>query len=250
MIISKYKLTENKNIAKDIYKMSFEISDEISKSIKAGQFVNLTVEGKFLKRPISINDLEKNKLSIIYKVVGVGTKVLSEKKIGEEVEVMLPLGNGYDLKVKENIEQLQSNQVTLVGGGIGVPPLYLTAKRLKEAGIEVTAVLGFRNTNDVILEKEFEQLGVKTEITTEDGSYGRKGYVTEYLEGNEYVMTCGPELMLKAVYDKCQNGQFSFEERMGCGFGACMGCSCQTLYGNKRICKEGPILVKDEIIWS
>ena len=210
-----------------------------------GQFVNLKIDGLFLRRPISVCDLDGKTLTLIYKVVGKGTEALSNMKSGK-LDLLTGLGNGYDL-TKSGARPI------LLGGGVGVPPLYLLAKELIRAGKEVTVVLGFNTASEVFYETEFRSLGAQTVVTTVDGSYGKKGFVTSVLPEIDYTYfyACGPEPMLKAVWRASKtSGQLSFEERMGCGFGACMGCSCKTLTGNKRICREGPVLEKEEIAWE
>lgn len=238
MIVSSFKILENINIGKDIYLMKV-LLEGFNEDLKPGQFVNISIVGKFLKRPISVCDYEDNILTLIYKVVGEGTKILSEMK--EYVSLMLPLGNGFSLDVKD--------KVTLVGGGVGVPPMYYLAKELIKRGIETKVVLGFKNLEESFYVEEFKSLGLEIIVFTDDGTLGVKGLVTQALEEEKYVFTCGPYVMLKEVHKKSIDGQFSFEERMGCGFGACMGCSCKTKYGYKRICKEGPVLTHGEILW-
>ncbi len=210
-----------------------------------GQFVNLKLDGLFLRRPISVCDVCGDALTLIYKVVGKGTEQLT-RMTGQTLDVLTGLGNGYDLsKARE--------RPLLIGGGVGVPPLYLAAKKLREAGKAVSVILGFNTAAEVILEKRFRDLGAQVTVTTADGSYGTKGFVTAAMQPGScsYFYCCGPEPMLKAVYRASDtSGQFSFEERMGCGFGACMGCSCKTVTGFKRICKEGPVLEKEEILWE
>lgn len=236
------KVLSNRPIAKDVYEMVLEGS---TKSIAApGQFINLAIEGLYLRRPISVCDYDENTITIIYKVVGKGTEIMSRAQAGAEFDVLVGLGNGFDVT-------LGGSKPAVIGGGVGVPPLYHLAKRLIAQGSSVTAVLGFNRKEEVFYAEEFAQIGCKVLVTTADGSVGIKGFVTDAMDFNyTYVYTCGPEAMLKAVYDKSRtSGQFSFERRMGCGFGACMGCTCKTKYGNKRICREGPVLVKEEIIW-
>ncbi|MBQ8163840.1 MAG: dihydroorotate dehydrogenase electron transfer subunit [Clostridia bacterium] len=237
-----FELIKNKQIAKNTYEsvLRGDISD-----IKAGQFVNIKIDGFYLRRPISVCNVENEELTIIYKVVGAGTKVMAEMKQGTRLNVLTGLGNGYDLSKS-------GEKPLLVGGGAGVPPMYLLCRQLVKLGKTPSVILGFGSENEVFYEEEFQKLGAKVYVTTVDGSYGIKGFVTDAFDKVEYTYfyTCGPEPMLKAVYDKSvTSGEFSFEERMGCGFGACMGCSCKTKYGNKRICKDGPVLVKEEIIW-
>lgn len=236
-VISNEKLTEN------VYKMV--MSGDLTDIKKSGQFVNILIDGLYLRRPISVCDYSENSLTIIYKVVGKGTTILSRANIGDEFDVLVGLGNGYDLSKS-------GDNPLLIGGGVGVPPMYNLAKKLISQGKNVTVILGFNTISEVFYEKEFKDLGANVLVTTVDGSYQNKGFVTDVLPSDySYFFTCGPEPMLKAVYNKTTtSGQFSFEERMGCGFGACMGCSCKTLYGNKRICRDGPVLLKEEIIWE
>ena len=213
---------------------------------KPGQFVNIKLDGLFLRRPISVNDVENDKLTLIYKVVGKGTEQMSNMVCGETLDILTGLGNGYDISKS-------GNKPLLIGGGVGVPPLYMLAKKLISDKKDVSVILGFNTKDEIFYEDEFKALGAKVYVTTVDGSYGQKGFVTTPMDGLDYTYTytCGPEPMLKAVYKTSKtSGEYSFEERMGCGFGACMGCSCKTLYGNKRICKDGPVLVKEEIIWE
>ncbi|MDD5883947.1 MAG: dihydroorotate dehydrogenase electron transfer subunit, partial [Firmicutes bacterium] len=210
-----------------------------------GQFVNIQLSGLFLRRPISVCDYDGESLTIIYKVVGKGTEVMSAMTPGECLDILTGLGNGYDLS-------LTGEHPVLLGGGVGVPPMYNLAKKLLEQGKEVTVILGFNTKSEIFYENEFRSLGCDVTVTTVDGSYGKKGFVTDALpEHSTHFCCCGPEPMLKAVYRATTtSGQMSFEERMGCGFGACMGCSCKTLTGNKRICKDGPVMRKEEILWE
>ena len=236
-IVSNIPLTEN------VYKMVMR--GDTSAITAPGQFVNIKLEGLYLRRPISVCDVQGDELTIIYKVVGKGTKQMSGMKEGK-LDVLTGLGNGYDLT-------LSGDQPVLMGGGVGVPPMYLLAKRLMAEGKKVSVILGFNTKSEVFYEEEFKKLGCEVAVTTVDGSYGIKGFVTDALKeiSYTYFYTCGPEPMLKAVY-KASNtsGQMSFEKRMGCGFGACMGCSCKTITGYKRICKEGPVMRKEEILWE
>lgn len=222
------------------------LEGDTSDITKPGQFVNIRLDGLFLRRPISVNDCEGNILTLIYKVVGKGTEQMSSMTEGT-LDILTGLGNGYDTS-------LSGDTPLLVGGGVGVPPLYMLAKKLIAEGKKVSVILGFNTESEVFFEKEFTELGCDAAVTTVDGSHGIKGFVTNALDrypDASYFYTCGPEPMLKALYNSASiDGQFSFEERMGCGFGACMGCSCKTLYGNKRICKDGPVLKKEEIIWE
>ena len=236
------KVVSNKNIAKNTWEMV--LSGALSAITKPGQFVNIELEGFYLRRPISVCDWSDNELTIIYKVVGKGTEYMAKLSEGAELDVLTGLGNGYDTA-------LTGDKPLLIGGGAGVPPMYGLAKALIAEGKEVTVILGFNTEDEVFYADKFAALGAEVKITTVDGSVGLKGFVTDAMD-MEYTSTCccGPEPMLKAVYNKSvTSGQYSFEERMGCGFGACMGCSCKTKYGNKRICKDGPVLTKEEIIW-
>ena len=213
--------------------------------IRCGQFVNIRLDGMFLRRPISVCDCAGGVLTIIYKVVGRGTEQMSKMTEGESLDLLTGLGNGYDTS-------LSGDRPLLLGGGVGVPPMYMLCKELVKEGKKPTVILGFNKADEVFYEEKFRSLGATVLVATADGSYGIKGFVTTAMEGVDYsyFYTCGPEPMLKAVYNATKtNGQFSFEERMGCGFGACMGCSCKTITGYKRICKEGPVLTKEEILW-
>ena len=238
-----FTVKTNKKIAKNTYEMV--LVGDTSDITASGQFVNIKLDGFYLRRPISVCDINGNELTLIYKAVGKGTEKMAKMSGGEELLVLTGLGNGYDLKKS-------GDAPLLIGGGAGVPPMYLLCKKLAAEGKKCTVILGFGSADEVFYEEEFKALGAKVIVTTVDGSYGTKGFVTDAFDGLSYThfYTCGPEPMLKAVYDKSvTSGSFSFEERMGCGFGACMGCSCKTKYGNKRICKDGPVLEKEEIIW-
>ena len=238
----KYEVIENKALTKDVFKMI--LKGDTQYITAPGQFINIALEGKFLRRPISVCDYDENTITIIYKVVGEGTSSMKSFKAGKVLDVLTGLGNGYDIS--------KSKKPLLIGGGVGVPPMYNLAKALINAGQKPVVVLGFNTKSEIFYEEEFKALGCDTYVTTADGSYGIKGFVTDAITSldYDYFYTCGPLPMFKAVYNATEtSGQFSFEERMGCGFGACMGCSCKTKYGNKRICKDGPVLVKEEIIW-
>ncbi len=237
------KVETNRPLAKNVYEMT--LSGDLTDIRKSGQFVNILIDGLYLRRPISVCDYSQNSLTIIYKVVGKGTEKLSNAVCGDIFDVLIGLGNGYDLSKS-------GDNPLLIGGGVGVPPMYNLAKKLILNGKNVTVILGFNTKDEIFYEDEFKNLGANVIVTTVDGSYGQKGFVTDVMPSDySYFFTCGPEPMLKAVYNKTNtSGQFSFEERMGCGFGACMGCSCKTLYGNKRICRDGPVLLKEEIIWE
>ena len=236
-----FEIITNRMIAKNTYEcvLCGDISD-----IKCGEFVNITIDGLYLRRPISVCDARDGRLTLIYKVVGVGTEKMARMGAGEKLDLLTGLGNGYDLSGS-------GDKPLLIGGGAGVPPMYMLCRQLIEEGKTPSVILGFGSRNEVFYEEEFKALGADVYVTTVDGSYGIKGFVTDAMDIDyTYFYTCGPEPMLKAVYNKSvTSGEFSFEERMGCGFGACMGCSCKTKYGNKRICKDGPVLVKEEIIW-
>ena len=238
-----FTITENKALTKDVFKMV--LAGDTSAITASGQFVNIQLEGKFLRRPISVCDWNEETLTIVYKVVGHGTEQMSVMKAGEQLDILTGLGNGYDLS-------LAGENPVLIGGGVGVPPMYGAAKKLSEMGIKAKVILGFNVKDEIFYEEEFKALGCDVTVTTVDGSYGVKGFVTNALPENySYFYTCGPEPMLKAVYKATStSGQMSFEERMGCGFGACMGCSCKTITGYKRICKEGPVMKKEEILWE
>ena len=237
-----YKVLSNTALTKDVYKMI--LAGDTQHITAPGQFINIKLDGKFLRRPISVCDFDEKSITIIYKVVGEGTAQMKNIQPGESLDILTGLGNGYDIS--------KSSKPLLIGGGVGVPPMYNLAKTLIADGQKPTVVLGFNTASEVFYEKEFVALGADTYVTTVDGSYGINGFVTDAMADldYDYFYTCGPLPMFKAVYNATEtSGQFSFEERMGCGFGACMGCSCKTKYGNKRICKDGPVLVKEEIIW-
>ena len=238
-----FDVIENTALTDNVMKMV--LAGDTSDITRPGQFINIKLDGLYLRRPISVCDRDDKTVTIIYKVVGRGTEQMREMQSGS-LDVLTGLGNGYDTSVS-------GDKALLIGGGVGVPPLYMLAKELIAKGVQVSVILGFNTASEVFYEKEFEALGAAVTVTTVDGTKGVKGFVTAAMENAEYsyFYTCGPEPMLKAVYNASKtSGQFSFEERMGCGFGACMGCSCKTLYGNKRICKDGPVLVKEEIIWE
>ena len=237
-----FETADNRRIAENTYLM--RLYGDTSEITRPGQFVNIRLDGKFLRRPISVCDRESGVLTLIYKAVGSGTLMMSEMTPGKTLDLLTGLGNGYDTgKSGEN--------PLLVGGGAGVPPLYLLCRELISQGKHPTVIMGFGTEKEVFFEEEFRRLGADVIVTTADGSRGTKGFVTDAIkDGYSYVYTCGPEPMLRAVYSAVNTGgQFSFEERMGCGFGACMGCSCRTKYGYKRICRDGPVLEKEEIIW-
>ena len=240
---SYFEIVENTALTETVFKMV--LRGDVSAITAPGQFVNIKLDGLYLRRPISVCDVSDDTLTIIYKAVGKGTRQMSEMKEGT-LDVLTGLGNGYDLTVS-------GDQPVLLGGGVGVPPMYLLARKLIEQGKKVRVILGFNTKSEVFYEEEFKALGADVVVTTVDGSYGMKGFVTDALKNMDYTYfyTCGPEPMLKAVYSaSATSGQMSFEKRMGCGFGACMGCSCKTITGYKRICKEGPVMRKEEILWE
>ena len=243
MTQSIFTIKSNTALTDSVYKMV--LAGDSSACVPGG-FVNIALEGKFLRRPISVCDVADNELTIIYKVVGEGTEQMSEMTEGEELDVLTGLGNGYNTEIS-------GGKPVLLGGGVGVPPLYMLAKKLIAEGKNVTVILGFNTKEEIFCEEDFKSLGADVIVATADGSYGVKGFVTDALKDVDYTYfyTCGPEPMLKALYKATStSGQFSFEERMGCGFGACMGCSCKTITGYKRICKDGPVLEKEEILWA
>ena len=238
-----FTVKKNEKIAKNTYEMLLCGDTE---GIRSGQFVNIKLDGFYLRRPISVCDYDENTLTLVYKVVGKGTEKMSAMQAGETLDVLTGLGNGYDLTDA-------GDHPLLLGGGVGVPPMYLLAKDLIAQGKKVSVILGFNTKDEIFYEEEFRALGADVTVTTADGSYGVKGFVTDAMKQLDYsyFYTCGPEPMLKAVWNtSVTGGQFSFEERMGCGFGACMGCSCKTITGYKRICKDGPVMKKEEILWE
>lgn len=238
-----FTIIENKRLTETVFRMV--LAGDTSDITVAGQFVNIALDGKYLRRPISVCDLDGDRLTLVYKVVGSGTAQMAGLHAGAELDLLTGLGNGYDT-AKSGARPI------LLGGGVGVPPLYLLARRLIAEGKRPSVVLGFNTASEVFYEEEFRALGVDVTVTTVDGSRGKKGFVTDALPADyDYFFTCGPEPMLKAVWRTARtSGQFSFEERMGCGFGACMGCSCKTVTGYKRICRDGPVLEKEEILWE
>ena len=238
-----FTVRANECIALNTYRM--ELEGDTSDITAAGQFVNIKLDGFFLRRPISVYDCDEERLGLIYKVVGKGTEYMAGLKKGAKLDILTGLGNGYDLTKS-------GDRPLLIGGGAGVPPMYYLCRKLIAEGKKPAVVIGFNKADEIFCEEEFKKLGADVIIATADGSVGVKGFVTDAIKDMDYtyVYTCGPEPMLKAVYNSINtSGQFSFEERMGCGFGACMGCSCETKYGRKRICKDGPVLEKEEIIW-
>ena len=238
-----FELSARRRLTADTYEL--KLRGDCSEITAPGQFVNIELEGFYLRRPISVCDVNGDELTLIVKVVGEGTRKLCSFEAGQKLNILTGLGNGF------NVNECGTHPV-LVGGGVGTPPLYMLAKRLMEKGIKPDVVLGFSDKSDIIYLSEFEALGLKVTVSTVSGSFGVKGFVTDAIKEipeTDYIYCCGPEPMLKALHDGGFSGQYSFEERMGCGFGACMGCSCKTKYGNKRICKDGPVLTAEEIIW-
>ena len=240
-----YKVLSNQQLTSTVYRMV--VAGDVSALTRPGQFVNFKIDGLYLRRPISVCDYDTaaGTITLIYKVVGVGTEKLAEAQVGDTFDLLVGLGNGYDVTTA-------GDSPVLIGGGVGIPPLYGLCRVLRAQGKSVKVILGFNTKDEIFYEDEFRALGADVYVTTVDGSYGTKGFVTGVLTELEYsyFYTCGPMPMFKAVNAaSVTSGQFSFEERMGCGFGACMGCSCKTKYGNKRICKDGPVLVKEEIVW-
>ena len=237
----RFTLTENARLAPNVYRL--RLAGDASAITAPGQFVNIALTGKFLRRPISVCDYDENTLTILYKIVGKGTEAMSKMKAPHKLDILTGLGNGYDTSKS-------GDKPLLIGGGVGVPPMYRLAKNLLAEGKKPIVILGFNTKDEIFYAEEFKALGAEVHIATADGSVGTKGFVTAVKKEHSYVYACGPEPMLKALSAATKtSGQLSFEERMGCGFGACMGCSCKTKYGNKRICKDGPVLVKEEIIW-
>ena len=239
-----FQIAENTPLTDSVLRM--RLVGDVSDITASGHFINIKLDGLYLRRPISVYDRDEESVTIIYKVVGKGTEQMRDMKVGETLDVLTGLGNGYDLSTS-------GDRPLLLGGGVGVPPLYMLAKKLIAEGKRVSVILGFNTRDEIFCEEEFRALGCDVTVTTVDGSYGTKGFVTDAMKDIDYTYfyTCGPEPMLKAIYRAAKTeGQFSFEERMGCGFGACMGCSCKTVTGYKRICKDGPVLRKEEILWE
>ena len=241
---SLFTIKENTALTSNVYKMV--LLGDTSDITAPGQFINIKLEGKYLRRPISVYDSVSGAVTIIYKVVGSGTEQMANLTAGDKLDVLTGLGNGYNTNCS-------GEKPLLLGGGVGVPPLYMLSKELRAQSKEVTVILGFNTKDEVFCEEEFKKLGCKVLVATADGTYGVKGFVTDVMNDTDYTYfyTCGPEPMLKAIYKTATtSGELSFEERMGCGFGACMGCSCKTLTGYKRICKDGPVMKKEEILWE
>lgn len=238
-----YQIIENAQIAPQVFLL--DLAGDTSMVKAPGQFCQIQLPGFYLRRPISLCDWDENGMTLIYKAVGQGTQALSRMETGDVLDILNGLGNGYDLTgCGEN--------PLVIGGGVGIPPLYALTKALVERGARPTVILGFNKAEEIFLLDSFEDLSVETLLATADGSAGQKGFVTDVMpQDDRYVLTCGPLPMLKAVYKKsaCPSGQYSLEERMACGFGACMGCSIETRFGPKRVCKDGPVFRKEELPW-
>ena len=238
-----FEILSNEALTRDVYRMV--LSGDTSAITAPGQFVEIALPGKFLRRPISVCDWAENSLTLIYKVVGHGTEQMAALPAGTRLDVLTGLGNGYDTA-------LSGENPVLVGGGVGVPPLYALCKKLIAEGKKPRVILGFNKESEIFLAKEFEALGVPTYIATADGSVGTRGFVTDVLKNLDYsyFYSCGPMPMFRAMEAVVTtSGQYSFEERMGCGFGACMGCSIQTKSGAKRVCKDGPVFLREEVFF-
>ena len=237
-----YTIEENVKIAKDVYKMI--LKGDTQYITASGQFINIKIESKYLRRPISVCNYDDETITIIYKVVGEGTEIMKDMEKGTVLDVLTGLGNGYTIKT-------DCKKPLVIGGGVGVPPLYNLVKNLIKLGQKPQVILGFNTKDEVFYEDEFKKLGADVTVTTVDGSVGVKGFVTDAFPTEyDYFYTCGPMPMFNAIEKTVKtSGQYSFEEKMGCGFGACMGCSCKTKYGSKRICKDGPVLEREEIVW-
>ena len=238
-----FTILDNKPLTATVYRMV--LVGDTAAITRPGQFVNIKIEGQYLRRPISVCDWEAGVLTLIYKVVGQGTEKMAAMTAGQQLDLLVGLGNGYDTSKS-------GDAPLLLGGGVGVPPMYGLCKRLLDEGKKVTVVLGFNTKDEVFYENHFRRLGAEVIVATADGSHGEKGFVTDVMKHltYSYFYTCGPMPMFRAIEATAvTSGQYSFEERMGCGFGACMGCSCKTKYGNKRICRDGPVLEREEIVW-
>ena len=237
-----FEIIENKPLRADV--MRLRLRGDCSAIVRAGQFVNIKIEVQFLRRPLSVCDVEGDVLTVCYQIKGYGTEKLAAMERGK-LDLLTGLGNGFD-------KSLAGDKPLLIGGGMGFTPMYILAKELVALGKKPTVILGFNTASEVIYADEFKALGADVIVATADGSIGVKGFVTDAMAELDYsyFYTCGPEAMFKAICDESKSsGECSFEARMGCGFGACMGCTCETLYGTKRICTDGPVLKKEEIRW-
>lgn len=238
-----FEIQSNEALTPEVYRMV--LSGDASAITQPGQFVEIALPGKFLRRPISVSDWTENRLTLIYKVVGHGTEQMAGLSAGTRLDLLTGLGNGYNTS-------LSGDAPVLVGGGVGVPPLYALCKKLLEEGKKPRMILGFNRESEIFLKQEFEALGVPTHIATADGSVGTRGFVTDVLKTLDYsyFYSCGPLPMFRAMEAVVTtSGQYSLEERMGCGFGACMGCSIQTKSGAKRVCKDGPVFIREEVFY-
>ncbi len=238
-----YEVLSNVRLTDNVFRMT--LGGDTSEITVPGQFINIKLDGFFLRRPISVYDWDDRSVTIIYKTVGRGTEAMSRLGAGAKLDVLTGLGNGFDA-------EKAGDAPLLIGGGVGIPPLYGLCRKLVSAGKKVKVILGFNTASEIFCREEFTALGAEVYITTGDGSDGTKGFVTDAMKDMEYsyFYTCGPMPMFRAIEAVAKtSGQFSFEERMGCGFGACMGCTCKTKYGNKRICRDGPVLEREEIVW-
>ena len=242
-----FKINSNVLIAENTYEM--ELLGDTSEIVRPGQFVNIKLDGFFLRRPISVCDTEEGRMTLIYKAVGEGTELMTKLAPGTRLNILTGLGNGFDLS-------LSGDHPVLIGGGAGIPPMYSLCKALISvlSPENIKVILGFNTEEEIIYLREFQNLGVDVRVATADGSYGTKGFVTDVLKDLDYTFfyTCGPMPMFRAIEAIAKtSGQYSFEERMGCGFGACMGCSMMMADGSyKRVCKEGPVFRREEILWK
>ena len=239
------EIVENRPLTGSVYQMT--LKGDTSAISHPGQFVELSLEGFFLRRPISVCNYDEGTLTLIYKVVGKGTAQMANLTQGTKLSALTGLGNGFN-------DSVECSSALLVGGGVGVPPLYRLARNLIAQGKRVTVVLGFNTASEIFYQSEFEALGAKVIVATADGSAGCKGFVTDAIAQNnieaEYFYSCGPLPMLRALTTALDiPGEISLEERMGCGFGICMGCSIMTKTGAKRVCKEGPVFKKEDVVW-
>jgi len=251
-----WTICSNRGIALDTWEMKLTCSIEGIEKLFGipGRFVNLKIDGVFLRRPISVCQVEGDTITLIYRIVGKGTALLVSKETGDKINLLFPLGNGFDTDLiphKTWSKGAGDRKIVLIGGGVGLPPLYGLAKKLVAQGKTPDVIMGFATKEQIFYKKEFESLGIAVTVATVDGSAGVLGTVVDAAAGRtwDYLFACGPEPMLKGVRNLATDGQFSFESRMGCGFGVCMGCSCRTKYGEKRICVDGPVLQKEEIVW-
>lgn len=235
-----YEVTDNRPIARDVWEMT--LRGDTSAISHPGQFVEIRLSGLFLRRPISVCSWDKESIRLIYKVIGKGTACLSDAREGDLLDVLTGLGHGF------SIHEAKGKRIAIIGGGVGVPPLYGLIQKISKE--DISCMLGFNAAEDVFYEKQFEELGAKVIVTTADGSYGTKGFVTDALRkiDYDYYFACGPMPMLKAVHALGREGQLSLEARMGCGFGVCMGCSMEMNSGMKRVCKDGPVFNSEEVL--